>query len=121
MSLATLPVPGRGQYRDRTWNYSSRSSGGTGCGFGGRGGSSYGHAARGEIGLGCGARGTIGAGVILVLRKGNNSNTTTTMMYSGGVPGPTGLAVGMTDSITCFHLLFSHDVYDELFVQTNLY
>ena len=43
------------------------------------------------------------------------------MTYSGGVPGPTGLAVGITDPIDCFHLFLSPDIYDELLVQTNLY
>ena len=43
------------------------------------------------------------------------------MTYSGGVPGPTGLAVGITDPTDCFHLLLSSDIYDELLVQTNLY
>ena len=42
-------------------------------------------------------------------------------MYSGGVPGPTGLAVEITDPIDCFHLFLSPDIYDELLVQTNLY
>ena len=43
------------------------------------------------------------------------------MMYSGGVPAPTGLAVGITDPIDCFHLFLSPDIYDELVAQTNLY
>ena len=43
------------------------------------------------------------------------------MTYFGGVPGPTGLAVGITDPIDCFHLFLSPDIYDELLVQTNLY
>lgn len=50
----------------------------------------------------------------------NSSNNSTVMTYSGGVPGSTSLAVGITDLIDCFHLFLS-DIYDELCVQTNLY
>lgn len=41
----------------------------------------------------------------------NSSNTSTVMTYSGGVPGPTNLAAGVTNPIDCFHLFLSSDIY----------
>ena len=43
------------------------------------------------------------------------------MTYSGGVPGPTGLAVGVVDPVDCFQLFMTSDFYDEILTQTNLY
>ena len=45
------------------------------------------------------------------------ANTSTAMTYSGGVAGPTGLAVEVTDHIDCFRLFLSFDIYDELLVR----
>ena len=127
MSPATSPVPGRGHYRGRARDRSSRLRGGTGCGRGARGGTSHGHGARGGTCRGRGAWGKTGAGGHSGPEEWkwsstqNSSNTSTAMTYSGGVPGPTGLALGVTNPVDCFHLFLSSDIYDELLVQTNLY
>ena len=41
--------------------------------------------------------------------------------FTGSVPGPKGIAVGVTDPLACFHLFLPHEEYDEIVVQTNLY
>jgi len=44
-----------------------------------------------------------------------------TKEYRGLPPGPKGIAVGVNDPLACFHLFLSHEVYDEILHQTNLY
>ena len=79
-------------------------------------GTSHGHGVRGETGHSCGARGRTGAGGHSGPEEWkwsstqNDSNTSTAMTYSSGVPGPTGLAVRITDPIDCFHLFLSPDI-----------
>ena len=41
--------------------------------------------------------------------------------FTGSVPGPKGIAVGVTDPLAYFHLFLPHEEYDEIVVQTNLY
>ena len=55
--------------------------------------------------------------------KWERSKPTTTSpltTFSGNLPGPRGIAVGVTDPLTCFHLFLSHELYNIL-TQTNLY
>ncbi len=91
----------------------SRGRGGIarGCGRGGR---ARGRG-RGSRVRGCGAKCVTGHGGEFY------TNNSTALTYSGGVPGPTGLAVGVTDPIDCFHLFMTSDIYDDLLVQTYLY
>ena len=51
----------------------------------------------------------------------DSSSNSSSLTYSGGVPGPTGLAVGVVDPVDCFQLFMTSDFYDEILTQTNLY
>ena len=37
------------------------------------------------------------------------------------MPCPTGIAVGVTDPLACFHLFLPQELYDDVVLQTNLY
>ena len=40
---------------------------------------------------------------------------------SDNLPGPHGIAVGVMDPLKCFHLFLSHELYDDILAQSNLY
>ena len=43
------------------------------------------------------------------------------LKFSGDLPNPKGIAIGVTDPLACFHLFLPHEVYDDILYQTNLY
>ena len=49
------------------------------------------------------------------------SYTPPTIPFTGAMPGPSGIAVGVTDPLACFHLFLPPELYDDILQQTNLY
>ena len=53
--------------------------------------------------------------------KSKNPHTPHNLKFSGDLPNPKGIAIGVTDPLACFHLFLPHEVYDDILYQTNLY
>ena len=51
----------------------------------------------------------------------NPKNPHIHLKFSGDLPNPKGIAIGVTDPLACFHLFLPHEVYDDILYQTNLY
>ena len=49
------------------------------------------------------------------------SYTPPNILFTGAMPGPSGIAVGVTDPLACFHLFLPPELYDDILQQTNLY
>ena len=54
-------------------------------------------------------------------RQKVSTNTLANISVSGGVPGPIGPAVGITDPQECLYLLLPDQFYNDLLVETNRY
>ena len=49
------------------------------------------------------------------------SYTPPNILFTGAMPGPSGIAVGVTDPLACFHFFLPPELYDDILQQTNLY
>ena len=50
-----------------------------------------------------------------------SSCVSSSVKFTGSVPDPKGIAVGVTDPLAFFHLFLPHEEYNEIVVQINLY